>query len=178
MMPGEQQSRRAITRRQSHQWIQEGLFSFELNTESKTHLGIEWCTVIAPVPPERWPPGTILGQKAMQNKRKGEFLDSTPFFKTLFIYLVLAVLGLHCCMDFSLVATSRGYSVVWASHCSGCSCSGYQLQEHRLNRCGTWTELLQSMWDLPESGIKPMSLAGGFFTTESPGKPSIPFLDS
>ena len=29
------------------------------------------------------------------------------------------------------------------------------------------------MWDLPESGIDPVSpaLAGGFFTTEPPGKP-------
>ena len=28
-----------------------------------------------------------------------------------------------------------------------------------------------SMWDLPRPGIEPVSLAGGFFTTESPGKP-------
>ena len=35
------------------------------------------------------------------------------------------------------------------------------------------------MWDLPGSGIEPVSptLAGGFFTTESPGKPyAINFL--
>ena len=33
--------------------------------------------------------------------------------------------------------------------------------------------LLCSMWDLPRSGIEPVSpaLAGGFFTTEPPGKP-------
>ena len=33
-------------------------------------------------------------------------------------------------------------------------------------------------WDLPIPGIKPVSpaLAGGFFTTESPGKPIIPVL--
>ena len=30
----------------------------------------------------------------------------------LFIYLFLAVLGLCCCMGFSLVAVSRGYSLV------------------------------------------------------------------
>ena len=31
------------------------------------------------------------------------------------------------------------------------------------------------MWDLPESGIEPMSpaLAGEFFTTEPPGKPEV-----
>ena len=34
------------------------------------------------------------------------------------------------------------------------------------------------MWDLPESGIKPMSpaLAGRFFTPEPPGKPCFPLL--
>ena len=31
---------------------------------------------------------------------------------------------------------------------------------------GTWAQLLHGMWDLPGSGIEPMSpaLAGGFFT--------------
>ena len=29
-----------------------------------------------------------------------------------FIYSLLAVLGLHCCVGFSLVAESRGYSLV------------------------------------------------------------------
>ena len=34
------------------------------------------------------------------------------------------------------------------------------------------------MWDLPRSGIKPVSpaLAGSFFTTEPPGKPGIPIF--
>ena len=34
------------------------------------------------------------------------------FYFILFIYLFLTVLGLHCCSDFSLVAQSRGYSLV------------------------------------------------------------------
>ena len=33
-------------------------------------------------------------------------------FKKLFIYLLFAVLGLRCCLGFSLVAASRGYSLV------------------------------------------------------------------
>ena len=35
------------------------------------------------------------------------------------------------------------------------------------------------MWDLPASGIEPVShaLAGGFFTTEPPGKPIHLFLE-
>ena len=43
-----------------------------------------------------------------------------------------------------------------------------------------WNELpLPSPWDLPDPGIEPVSpvspaLAGGFFTTEPPGKPEIP----
>ena len=52
------------------------------------------------------------------------------------------------------------------------SCSSQAL-EHRLNSCGTWAYLLFGMWDLPGSGIEPMSpaLVGKFFTTEPPGKP-------
>ena len=33
-------------------------------------------------------------------------------FKILFVYLFLAVLGLRCCEGFSLIAASRGYSLV------------------------------------------------------------------
>jgi len=33
------------------------------------------------------------------------------FFKKIFIYLFLAMLGLCCCVDFSLVLASRGYSL-------------------------------------------------------------------
>ena len=44
------------------------------------------------------------------------------------MHLFLAVLGLRCCVDLSLVAASRGYSlaVVHASHCSSFSCCGAQ----------------------------------------------------
>ena len=43
--------------------------------------------------------------------------------------------------------------------------------------CSTGAELSPGMWDLPGPGIEPMSpaLAGGFFTTEPPGKPSQAF---
>ena len=41
-----------------------------------------------------------------------------------------------------------------------------------LSSCGTPVYLLREMWDLPGPGIEPMSpvLAGGFLTTEPPGK--------
>ena len=35
-----------------------------------------------------------------------------PIKKKIFTYLFLAMLGLHCCTNFSLVAVSRGYSLV------------------------------------------------------------------
>ena len=52
----------------------------------------------------------------------------------------------------------------------GCGSGGCRALEHRPNSCGARAYLVQGMWDLPGSGIKPMSpaLAGGFFTTEPP----------
>ena len=52
------------------------------------------------------------------------------------------------------------------------SSCGLQDQKHRLNGYGSWGQLFCSMWDLPRSGIKPMSPAsvGRFLPTASPGK--------
>ena len=73
------------------------------------------------------------------------------------------------------------------SHCSDFSCcralalvhAGFRscrsgTLEHRRKSCGTRAQLLCSTWDLSGSRIKPMSpaLAGGFSTTEPPGKPN------
>ena len=61
------------------------------------------------------------------------------------------------------------------------SSGGSPALEHSLNSCGVWAWLLRGMWDLLRLGIEPVSpaLAGGFFPTEPPGKPSpIQFLDS
>jgi len=44
----------------------------------------------------------------------GDLGISLCFFKILFIYLFLAVLGLHRCMGFSLVAASGGHCLVAA----------------------------------------------------------------
>ena len=74
----------------------------------------------------------------------------------------------------------------WASHCNGLSCSRaralgcmgfsrghFQALERRLNSCGVQAYLAHGRWDLPGSGIEPVSLAlaGKFFTTKTPGKP-------
>ena len=50
-----------------------------------------------------------------------------------------------------------------------------QAVEFRLNSCGTRAQFLRSVWNLPRPRIDPVSpaLAGGFFTTKPPGKPSI-----
>ena len=58
------------------------------------------------------------------------------------------------------------------------SCSSQALQ-HGLKGCGVQTWLPCYMWDLPGSGIEPMSpaLAGGFFTTEPPRNPSSVILN-
>ena len=46
--------------------------------------------------------------------------------------------------------------------------------EHRLRSCGAQAWLLRGMWGLPRPGNELVSpaLAGGFFTTEPPGKPN------
>ena len=52
---------------------------------------------------------------------------------------------------------------------------GSQTPESRPKSYDTQAYLLQGMWDLPGPGIEPVSpvLAGGFFTTQPPGKPSF-----
>ena len=48
----------------------------------------------------------------------------------------------------------------------GCRHAGF-------SSCGARASLLRGMWDLPRSGLEPVSaaLAGGFLTTAPPGKP-------
>ena len=56
---------------------------------------------------------------------------------------------------------------------SGLSGCGAQAPEHRLSSCGPQALFLHGMWDLPGSGMEPVSptLVGGLLTTEPPGKP-------
>ena len=56
------------------------------------------------------------------------------FFLILFMDLVLAVLGLHCCVGFSLVAVSRGNSLV-AIH-GLLTVVAFLVAEHRLQARG------------------------------------------
>ena len=80
----------------------------------------------------------------------------------------------------SLVAVSGAYSLL--------QCAGFSLQWLLLwsmgsrclgfSSCGSWAQLLWGMWDLPRSGIEPVSLAwqGRFLTTGPPGKPRFLFV--
>ena len=48
----------------------------------------------------------------------------------------------------------------------------HRLQTRRLSICGSRSQMLHGMWDLPRQGLKPVSpaLAGRFLTTAPPGK--------
>ena len=118
----------------------------------------------------------------------------TSYFLLVFCFIfILPVLGGHCCAGFSSVVADRRYSpaagIVRAPHCGGFSCCGVQAAAvaacvhsgrssqalgHRLVVVHglSW---LHSLWNLPGSGIKPVSLelAGGYLTTELSGRPPI-----
>ena len=109
------------------------------------------------------------------------FKISFLFFK-LFIYLFMAVLGLHfCARAFSscgkqgpLFIAVRGPLTITAS-----LVAEHRLQTHRLSNYGSRAQPLRGMWDLPRPGLEPVSpaLAGGFLTTAPPGKPMLSVFD-
>ena len=88
----------------------------------------------------------------------------------------MAVLGLcFCARAFSscgkwgpLFIAVRGPLTVTAS-----LVVEHRLQTCRLSNCGSRTQLLRGMWDLPRPGLEPVSpaLAGRLPTTAPPGKP-------
>ena len=62
---------------------------------------------------------------------------SLIFFK-IFIYLFLAVLGFHCCVGFSLVAVSGGYSLAVVSRLLISCCKAWTLRCVGISNCGVW----------------------------------------
>ena len=54
-----------------------------------------------------------------------------------------------------------------------------RFQTRSLSNCGSQAQLLRGMWDLPRSGLEPVSpaLAGRFSTTPPPGKPYSDIFD-
>ena len=117
------------------------------------------------------------------------------FYLRFTCYLFLAVLGLHCCVwAFSGCGEQgsrrysslrcTGFSLWWlplwlpsGSRCKVLSSVAPKL-ECWLSSCGAWAELLCCTWDLPRSGIEPLSpaLAVGVLTTRPPEKPYFFFL--
>ena len=88
--------------------------------------------------------------------------------KILYIYF-WSFGGLPWYTGYSLIAVRRlliAVTSLVAEH----GLYGSWASEQRLNSFGAQ---FQGMWDLPGSGMEPPSpaLAGGFFTTEPPGKP-------
>ena len=72
----------------------------------------------------------------------------------------------------------HGSQDVWASGAAACgrSSCGSQGLEHGLSSCDAWAWLLHGiLWDLSGPGTEPGSpvLAGRFFTTKPPRKPSL-----
>ena len=76
--------------------------------------------------------------------------------------------GFSCCEAWAPGAQAS--SVVAVCGLGGCH---FWALEHKLSSCGAGAQLFLGMWDLLVSGIEAVSsaLAGGFFTTEPPGKP-------
>ena len=93
--------------------------------------------------------------------------------------------SLFCLGFLHLVAARGGYSLVVvcglltevaalavAHRLRNC---GSRAPERRLNSCDACTLLIRDAWNLPGSGIEPVSpaVAGRFFITEPPGKPHL-----
>ena len=78
-------------------------------------------------------------------------------------HVYIIILFLFGCAGSLLLHTLSSSFSAWASHCSGFSCFRAWALEHRLS--------CSAAWNLPRSGIKPMSPAFEFFTTGPSGKP-------
>ena len=113
-------------------------------------------------------------------------LSHVIFFLTfIYLYLFLAVLGLHCCMQaFSscsewgiLCCGSQPYNwgglSCWGGQVLGAglsSCSSWALEHTGFSSCGPLAKLLFGTWDLPISGLQPLlpALADRFLSTGPP----------
>ena len=93
-----------------------------------------------------------------------EWLNGNSFLRCLNWVFVAAC-------KLSLVEHRLSGMWTWVVVAYGLSSCGLWALEHRLNSCGTQLQLLQSMCDLPRSGIKPMSpaLAGRLLSTKPSG---------
>ena len=98
--------------------------------------------------------------------------------KIIYLFLFLALLGLRFCVKAFSSCGERGPLFIIV--CGPLSIAAslvveHRLQMRRLSSCGSWAQLLRSMWNLPRPGLELVSpaLAGRFSTTAPPGKPPI-----
>ena len=87
------------------------------------------------------------------------------------------MLGLHLCVRAFCSCDERGplfIAVRGPLTIVASLVAEHRLQMRRLSSCGSRAQLLCGIWDLPRPGLEPVSpaLAGGFLTTEPPGKPN------
>ena len=114
------------------------------------------------------PPGKSLSTCFNRRYFSSKFLRGILFFKILFIYLFMAVLGLRFCAGAFSSCGKRGPLTI-----AGSLVVEHRLQTRKLSNCGSRAQLLCGMWNLPRPGLEPVSpaLAGKFSTTAPPGQP-------
>ena len=100
----------------------------------------------------------------------------TYFFAVLILHC--CVQAFSCCREWTFHCDGFSYCGAQALGCLGFSSCSFRALEHNLNSYGTQAQLPHDMWDLPGSGIEPVSpaLQGRFLTAVPPGKPSLPIL--
>ena len=108
--------------------------------------------------------------------RKALYLFFVCLFFNLFIYLLMAVLGLRFCVRAFSSCGRRGplfIAVCGPLTIAASLVAEHRLQTRRLSSCGSWAQLLRGMWDPPRPGLEPVSpaSAGRLSTTAPPGKP-------
>ena len=108
-------------------------------------------------------------------------VSTNPFFFFnfyLFIYLSMAVLGLHSCARALSSCGKRGPLLIAVRRpltVAASPVAEHRLQTHRLSNCGSRAQPLRGMWDPPRPGLEPASpaSAGRLSTTAPPGKPPL-----
>ena len=127
------------------------------------------CCSLLPLPPTSFP-ATNLKTIFFAHLSLGP-VNTLYFFWLCWIFAAAGRLSLVASRDSSSL---RWLLLVWSTRSRACGLQWFLLwgSRHGLIGCGTWTWLLQGMWNLPRPGIECMSpaLAGRFFTTEPPGK--------
>ena len=131
--------------------------------------------------------GVVMGKGDTEEVPDGDRSRESPFC----LFFFFNVFMYFYCAESSLLSRLFFSCRVWASQSGDFSCCGAralghpgfsscspQALEPRPSHCGTEASLFRTVWDPPGSGIKSTSpvMAGGFFTTEPPGKPHFCFI--